>query len=507
MYHSNPPSQPAASKNRRLPWRIIPLSSAVRRRLSARLSWRLSRSNHVRLTICSQFFPPDFAATGQLLHDLSERLARKGLQVQVLTGQPAYAFNRADAERIEFLPNLCVRRTRVSRLWPKRIRGRAVNGLLFCIRVFVRLLRFSRRGDLMLYTTEPPYLPILGWMVHRLTGTPYILVLYDLYPDVLEELKVLSSGHPLVRVWRRLNSLAVRNAKEVIVLSHAMTVRVRRHCPEIGDRLAVVPSWANPYAIRPREREANPFARRHGLEGKFVVLYSGNQGRCHDLVTLLAAALLLRHEPDVQFLFIGGGPQNDRLRELVADWGLTNCRFLPYQEPSVLPYSLSCADVAVVSLGIDAEGLVAPSKLYGHLAAGTPIAAITPRGSALQELVLNSGCGAWFANGDAETLAAWIRRLRDHPEEARRYGDAARNLLFASASPERVTRQYMALIQRHLPADKALHPLPLQTRSDDRRDDDRRSGHDPVAALMAGQERRQLQRRLGERRFPNDRLR
>ena len=104
------------------------------------------------------------------------------------------------------------------------------------------------------------------------------------------------------------------------------------------------------------------------------------------------------------FLFIGSGPQHQRLLDLARDWGLSNCRFLPYQELSDLPFSLSSADLALVTLGIEAEGLVAPSKLYGHLASGTPIGTITPSSSYLRHLVEKEQCGRWFLNGDAEDL-------------------------------------------------------------------------------------------------------
>jgi glycosyltransferase involved in cell wall biosynthesis len=422
------------------------------RHLGDRWRWRANRSQQVRVTVVSQFFPPDYAATGQLLDDLTRRLAGRGMPVQVLTGQPAYAFRQARAARIEFEPTRCIRRTRASRLWPMRIRGRAVNGLLFCLRISLRLLRYARRGDLILYTTEPPYLPVVGWLLHLLTRTPYLVLLYDLYPDVLVELQVLGERHWFTRLWRQLNRWMFADAEEVIVLSEPMAQRVRRFSPQVGEKLSVIPSWADQAAIRPLAKADNWFVRRHGLETGFTVLYSGNQGRCHDLVTLLAAALLLRRRLDVRFLFIGQGPQHQRLLDLVKDWGLSNCRFLPYQDAEVLPYSLTAGDLAVVSLGIEAEGLVAPSKLYGHLAAGTPIAAITPPGSELQQLVQESGCGSWFANGDAEGLAGWILQLRDNPQELERCGQAARSLLERRASPERITDAYWRLLERHLPA-------------------------------------------------------
>jgi glycosyltransferase involved in cell wall biosynthesis len=420
----------------------------------SRWKWRSSRSRHPRLTVVSQFFPPDFAATGQLLADLTERLSRQGLQILVLTGMPSYAYNRSDAPRIEFLPNRCIRRTQASRFWPQRVRGRAINGILYCLRISLRLLRYSRRGDLILYTTEPPYLPLLGWLLHRLTGTPYIVLLYDLYPDVLVELGIFKENHWLVRLWRTINVWMFADAQELIVLSEPMAKRVRRWVPSSAPSLRVIESWADPDLIYPRPKNQNWFVQKHNLQGSFTVLYSGNQGRCHDLVTVLAAALLLRHDPDICFLFVGGGPQNERLRRLVHDWGLTNCRFLPYQDLDDLPFSLASADLALVTLSIEAEGLVAPSKLYGHLAAGTPIGAITPGDSYLRHVVETHQCGRWFANGDADGLAKWIRHLKDDPAYAQACGAAARSLLERTATPVLTGAQYRAAIWRHLPISK-----------------------------------------------------
>lgn len=443
-------SSPAKSSNAAAPLRPS-LPQRAWRQICSRWQWRASRSRQPRITLVSQFFPPDFAATGQLLDDLTSRLAAQGLQVQLLTGMPAYAYNCAEAKRIEFQPNRCIRRTQASRFWPLRIRGRAINGISFCLRISLRLLRYSRRGDLILYTTEPPYLPLLGWLLHRLTRTPYLVLLYDLYPDVLVELGVLSSDHGLTRLWRKFNRWMFADAQELIVLSEPMAERVRAHDPAAAGKLKVIPSWADPQLIQPLAKADNWFAQKHKLADRFTVLYSGNQGRCHDLVTVLAAALLLRHDPDVLFLFIGKGHQHQRLLNLVHDWGLPNCRFLPYQDLEDLPFSLAAADLALVTLSIEAEGLVAPSKLYGHLAAGTPIAAITPSNSYLRQLVETEACGRWFANGNAEDLAVWIRELKHNPAHARFFGQAARALLERTATPDLVCAKYLELIEAHLP--------------------------------------------------------
>ncbi len=412
--------------------------------------WRWDRSfgrTPHRVSVVSQFFPPDFAPTGQLLDDLTARLAATGVQVQVLSGMPAYAYNRSEAERVEFQTNRVIFRSRASRLWPRRIRGRAVNGLLYCLRTSLRLLKYSRRGDLLVYTTEPPYLPVVAWLVHRLTCTPffrftpYVLILYDLYPDVLVELGILPERHWFTRFWRQCNRYAYRAARDVVVLSEAMRRRVVFFTPEIADKIRVIPSWADTEVIHPIPKSQNWFVQRYGLADTFNVLYSGNQGRCHDLVTPMAAALLLRNEPHIRFVFIGSGPQHQRIRDLAADWGLSNCLFLPYQDYDVLPWSLGCGDLALVSLGINAEGLVAPSKLYGHMAAGTPLAVIAPAHSDLKTYV-NDGLGEWFANGDADGLAGYIRRLAADPGQWSLLSRRCREMAVLKYSSTAMTEHY-----------------------------------------------------------------
>jgi hypothetical protein len=85
----------------------LTLLQRIKSKLRHRWQWRVSRSRQPRLSVVSQFFSPDFAATGQLLEDLTNRLSASGLQVQILSGMPAYAYTSSHAKRIEFKPNRC----------------------------------------------------------------------------------------------------------------------------------------------------------------------------------------------------------------------------------------------------------------------------------------------------------------------------------------------------------------------------------------------------------------
>lgn len=349
----------------------------------------------------------------------------------------------------------------MSRWWPSRIRGRVINSVLFCVRSFLRLMRSARRGDLLLFTTEPAYLPLVGWLVNRLTGAPYLLLLYDLYPDIAVSLGVLRPADPLTRLWQFAQGQALAAAREVVVLSTTMAARLQQSYPALSVPVQVIPSWADPQRIRPLPRRDNPFVQRHGLEDGFTVLYAGNQGRCHDLDTLLDALELLRERPGLRLLIVGGGARHQHLRQRVHQAGLSQVRFLPYQEPAVLPAMLAAADLAVVSLLAAAEGQVAPSKLYGHLAAATPVAVICSDHSYLRSEVEAAGCGAAFANGDAVGLAAFIGRLADDPQLARTMGQAGRRHLQCTATPELVVQRYAQLLARHLPQKSPQRSLAL----------------------------------------------
>lgn len=126
-----------------------------------------------------------------------------------------------------------------------------MNSLLFCLRTQLRLLRQARRGDLLIFTTEPAYLPVVGWLLHLLTGAPYVVLLYDLYPDIAVSLGVLDHGAPLVRCWRWLQTRSLASAKELIVLSSTMRERLREHYPSVNTPVSLIPSWADPERIRP----------------------------------------------------------------------------------------------------------------------------------------------------------------------------------------------------------------------------------------------------------------
>ncbi|MEH1792114.1 glycosyltransferase family 4 protein [Nostoc sp.] len=429
-------------------WINQKLLQSISTRLDVKNDYSLKTQQSIKLSVITQFFPPDYAPTGQLIEELVKQLGQQGVDIEVFTSQPGYAFDsQTTALAVERMGGIRIQRSRTAQLWPGRIRGKAVNGVLYTLRAVLYMLRAWRRSNVLLVTTAPPFLPIIGYLAYLVFRLPYVCILYDLYPDIAIALGVVSKHNWLARLWRAINKQIWLNAKGIVVLSPAMKQQVLANCPQVADKISVIHSWANPELIVPIAKQENWFALKHNLVNKFTVLYSGNMGRCHDMATMLQAAQLLLDEP-VHFVCIGGGAKRDELIQEVNQLGLLNFTFLPYQDKQVLPYSLTACDLSLVSVDASTESLVVPSKLYSALASGRPIAVICSQYSYLRQLIAEANCGSTFDNGDSHALAQFIRLLSRDRQLGERMGKAGRQYLRSHFTPKIISQQYLDVLQR-----------------------------------------------------------
>lgn len=406
------------------------------------------RSEDIRLGIFTQFFPPDYAPTGQLIDELTQHLSKKNIQVAVFSGQPGYAFNsQRQAPLNEHRHQVQVKRSRTAQLWPRQIRGKAINGLLFFMRAGLHLLRSAHKYDVILLTTAPPFLAVLGYLASSILKKPYICLIYDLYPDIAVELNVVNHNHVLAKAWRFVNYFVWENANGIIVLSEAMKQRVVRQCLTVRGKISVIHSWADPNQIVPIPKTKNWFAWKYQLVDIFTVIYSGNMGRCHDMDTLLEAITWLRDEP-IKFVFIGGGAKKTALMASVKSYSLTNCLFLPYQDKEVLPYSLTAGNVSLVSVSSGMQDLVAPSKVYSALSSGRPLVAVCPRSSYLNNLITDANCGTTFENGDGKGLANFLLYLLKSRKTAQAMGENAHHYLKDHFTPQIIANEYLKVVDQ-----------------------------------------------------------
>src|SRR6266508_2524776 len=272
----------------------------------------------------------------------------------------------------------------------------------------------TKRPDVMLSLTTPPMIALGMVSVAWVRRVPLVTWVQDVYPDIAAALGVLTPSSAAYRGFCAAIGAAHRMTTRIVALSDGMAERLAAQgAPR--EALRTIPNWADGRLIRPVLHADNPFRREHRLGDRFVVMYSGNLGQGHDLSTAIDTARLLeRTSPRIAFLFIGDGARRAEAEQRAS--GLRNVRFLPYQQKKDLAFSLSAADVHLVSLREGLDGLLVPSKLYGALASGRPVAYIGPRACEAAAVVRAHGLGWEGRNGDAEGLANALGALSTDAE-------------------------------------------------------------------------------------------
>ena len=433
----------------------------------------------MRVIFLNRYFYPDHSATSQMLSDLAFFLAGSGHEVRVITSRQRYDDPSAVLPPRERVKGVEVFRVRTTRFGRDNLLGRAADYLTFYLAAGWKLWRIARAGDLVIAKTDPPLISVVAGMVASWRGARLVNWVQDVFPEVAEALGVRALAGPQVRLLRWLRNSALKRAVANVVLSERMAEVVARasaptyreqarshRIPTLpgGDgfakRIHIIPNWADMEAIHPIAAADNRLRREWGLEGHFVVCYSGNMGRAHEFDTILYAAERLageerpvaprpaenslppgeataprsRRSADLQafkvrFLLIGGGPQRRAVEDEALRRGLSNVLFRPYQPRSGLSLSLGVGDAHLVSLRPEVEGYIFPSKLYGILAAGRPTVFVGDPKGEIALLVEREGIGVAVRQGDAAGLATALARLAGDAALCQRMGRRARALL------------------------------------------------------------------------------
>jgi glycosyltransferase involved in cell wall biosynthesis len=315
-----------------------------------------------------------------------------------------------------------------------------------------RLLgRLLVQGDCLVAKTDPPPLGMALAGVACRRGAQRINWLQDLFPEVALGLGVLKEG-PLSRVLVAARNHSLVSARLNIVIGEAMGRRLLQ-AGVPPTRVRIIPNWADPRVMFPVDPQDNPQRQGWGLgAGDFVLGYSGNLGRAHEVETLLAAAERLRPElsraeAGLRILFIGGGQGIAGLKAEVAVRGLPGFRFLPYQDRGGLSRSLSAADAHLVILRPEMEGLIVPSKFYGIAAVGRPILYVGDCRGELATLVRERGCGLAVPTADGAALAEAILTLKRDPAGAEAMGERARAMLLDSYTLEQAMAAWVETLE------------------------------------------------------------
>jgi glycosyltransferase involved in cell wall biosynthesis len=346
----------------------------------------------------------------------------------VVTSQQRYEDPHASLPSEETVNGVKIHRIWTSRFGRNRLLGRTADYLTFYLSASWRLLGLSKRDDTLVAKTDPPLISTAAAIVARLRRARLVNWVQDVFPETAIVLGVRGVSGRFGRVLQRMRDASLRQAAMNIALGEKMAEYLIERDGR-RDRVTVIHNWVDDEAITPVSQDHNSLREQWGLAGKFVIGYSGNMGRAHEFETILEAAVQLKSETDIVFLFIGGGNQKFFLERETVKRDLTHVMFKPYQERGTLAASLGVADVHFVSLRPELERFILPSKFYGIAAAGRPLIFIGDPDGEIAGVVRTANCGVVVRPRESRELANVLRRLRDDGSLRQECGSNARRLI------------------------------------------------------------------------------
>jgi glycosyltransferase involved in cell wall biosynthesis len=390
-----------------------------------------------KVVIISQHYPPDSSTTAAIMAKIAEHLAAEG-PVLVLSGTPGSATSDAASSN---RPDVVEIKNRMP--GKAALIKRAAAETSFTLRAFMAALHRLRRGDVAVTVTAPFMLPYAVAAAARLKRARSVLIMHDLYPDVLVAAGLLKPASIAARAIRAANALMYRALDAVVVIGRDTGRLLSRYRGIAPGKIRFIPNWATLAAgVRPIAPD-NRYRREQAA--RFVVGLSGNLGFTHDPLIVFEAARLLRDDADIHFLLSGWGVGFERLKQMQSEAVLPNVSLVDRVEDNDLEAFLSAANLWLIPYRKHVAGVSVPSRFYNLLAVGRPIILVSEPGAEAALTVTEHDLGWIVAPGDAGELARTIR-LASASEDPSRAGRAAEiagrfNLAAAMASYSLLIRE------------------------------------------------------------------
>ena len=370
----------------------------------------VDRRSPLRILVVTQCFYPDIYA----VNDIVEEMVKRGHKVTVLTGLPDYTTSKIPPEyrhgkrRHEHYKGADVYRVQtIARhhgpIW------RSLNYLSFVVsgslRAWTQDFTKTDAGFDVIYVWEvsPVTMAVPAIRLAKRYRKPLFLYCMDIWPECVKAMGITESNpaFPLIHAWSRL----IYNACDHIAVSSKPFFTYLEKMNRVPlSRMSYLPQYADDALL------LSDFTKQP--DGHVDFLFIGNIGKAQKLDCLIRAMSVFREKKDdsssvankVTLHIVGGGSDEERIRELAQRLGLTDrIRFYGPKPAAEAAQYYKKADVCVLTLdGSTHIGDTLPGKLQTYMAAGKPV--IAAANGATKEIIEESRCGICTPAGDDRAL-------------------------------------------------------------------------------------------------------
>lgn len=366
--------------------------------------------------VCQYFYPEEFK-----VNDLAEEWVKRGHNVTVLTGKPNYPKGKIlNGYKFWGIQEEDYKGARVVRV-PLIPRGNgggirlALNYLSFVFFASLYVLTHRIETDrIFCFGTSPVSQMYPALLLKRKTGVNAFLWIQDLWPESVAATSGLKSGFVMNLLSKLVTGIYCRT--DILFVQSPAFFESVLSKGNFKDKLIYVPNWAEDVFMK-EISDSNKYESL--MPNGFKVMFAGNIGAAQDFGSIIQAAFLTRHLPDIKWIIVGDGRMKSDIEQKVQSLKLSDTVFFLGRYPvEEMPDFFSLADVMLVSLKEEyIFSLTIPSKVQAYMASAKPI--VTMLSGMGNKIVEEANCGLTAKSGDFKGLAKNVITVYHKTEEER----------------------------------------------------------------------------------------
>ncbi|WP_193198011.1 glycosyltransferase family 4 protein [Nostoc sp. MG11] len=402
----------------------------------------------MHILIYSYNYHPEPIGIAPLMTELAEGLVERGHEVRVITGMPNYPQREIyDGYRgkwylTEQKNGVTIQRSYLRIKSKPNLVDRLLLELSFVFASLPQALK-GKRPDVIILTVPPLLVTMPATLLSWLYNCPVVLNVQDILPEAAVRVGLLKN-QKMIQALAALEKFAYRTAHTISVITDGFSENlVNKGVPV--NKIVCIPNWVNVNFIHPLPKENNSWRAAHQLDGKFVVLYSGNIALTQGLETVIEAAVRLRQIKEIVFVIVGESRALQRLQKYCLLNGADNVLLLPLQPRDKLPQMLAAADVGLIVQKRNVISFNMPSKIPLLLASGRPIVGSVPDTGTAAKAIQLSGGGIVVEPESPDALADAVQDLYTNPALGKKLGKKGRQFAVENYSLEQALDRYEGL--------------------------------------------------------------
>jgi len=339
-------------------------------------------------------------------------LARRGDRVDVLSigrpGQPKHeVFDGVNVYRLQ--TREVNERGPFSHMW-RLLRFLIVAGSVLTWK------HLFRRYKLIHVHNLPNFL-VFSAFVPRLFGTPVILDIHDLQPEMYADKFDVPQTSLVFRMLTLTERVAIAFSTHTIIANHIWYERLLSRSAR-PRKLTTIRNYPDPRIFHSYPRESR--------NGRFLIVYPGSLNWYQGVdVAIKAFARVADQMPNAQFHIYGAGPSKPDLIDMAATLGLRDRILFPNSVPAAqIAKVMSSADLAIEPKQARSRfaNEAASTKILEFMAVGVPL--IVSRTS-VHSYYFDESVVRFFTPGDDAELAELILEMYRDPDLRARLIDNA----------------------------------------------------------------------------------